>query len=343
MASERIQRQIDRLLDEAEEAASELNWAVVRDRATAVLAYQSENPDALAQLAAAERALESVSLSSPAAAQSPSISVPRPDQPTSFVDGRYQVQRFLGEGGKKLVYLAYDSKLDREVAFALIKTEGLDETSRTRITREAQSMGRLGSHPHIVTVFDVGDHPSADSPKDPEQAGQAGQPYIVTEHMGGGDVALLIGDADDNRLPLEHAIDIAKATCRGLEFAHSKGIVHRDLKPGNVMLTADGTAKIGDFGLAMARDRSPPDSRGEDGRDCGVHAAGAGDGRRGDGKGRPLLPGSDAVRDGDRQAALRGRRLGGHNRPAPQHAAGGAHLAQPSGPAWPGCPYSAAS
>ena len=82
------------------------------------------------------------------------------DQPTSFADGRYQVTKFLGEGGKKLVYLAHDGTLDREVAFALIKTEGLDETSRTRITREAQAMGRLGAHPHIVTVFDLGEHDS---------------------------------------------------------------------------------------------------------------------------------------------------------------------------------------
>ena len=164
------------------------------------------------------------------------------DEPTSFADGRYDVKELLGEGGKKLVYLAHDNTLDREVAFALIRTEGLDETSRTRITREAQAMGRLGAHPHIVTVFDLGEH--------------EGQPYIVTELMGGGDVEMGIADAEDNRLPLEQAIDIAKATCRGLEFAHSKGIVHRDLKPGNVWLTDGGTAKIGDFGLAVAADRS---------------------------------------------------------------------------------------
>ena len=94
-----------------------------------------------------------------------------PDQPSSFANGRYEVKRFLGEGGKKKVYLAQDTTLDREVAFALIKTEGLDETSRTRIQREAQAMGRLGSHPHIVTVFDLGE--------------EHGQPYMVTELMGG--------------------------------------------------------------------------------------------------------------------------------------------------------------
>ena len=138
--------------------------------------------------------------------------------------------------------MAQDTALDREVAFALIKTEGLDDTSRHRIQREAQAMGRLGSHPHIVTVFDLGQ--------------ESNQPYMVTELMGGGDVEGLVEDAEDHRLPLEQAIRIAQETCRGLEFAHGRGIIHRDLKPANGWLTSDGVAKIGDFGLAVALDRS---------------------------------------------------------------------------------------
>ncbi|MCH7714070.1 MAG: protein kinase, partial [Chloroflexi bacterium] len=182
--------------------------------------------------------------SSPVAAKpdGPTPGPPSSGEPTSFANGRYQVKRFLGEGGKKKVFLAQDTLLDREVAFALIKTEGLDETSRERIQREAQAMGRLGSHPHIVTVFDLGD--------------EGDQPYMVTELMGGGDVEGLIEDADGHRLPLEQAIKIAQETCHGLEFAHSRGIIHRDLKPGNIWLTTDGIAKIGDFGLAVALDRS---------------------------------------------------------------------------------------
>ncbi len=79
--------------------------------------------------------------------------------------------------------------LDRDVAFALIKTEGLDEIGRQRIEREAQAMGRLGDHPHIVTVYDVGE--------------EKGQPYMVSQLMPGGDVEGLIEQAPEHRLPLE--------------------------------------------------------------------------------------------------------------------------------------------
>jgi tetratricopeptide (TPR) repeat protein len=163
-------------------------------------------------------------------------------EPTSFVNGRYEVKKFLGEGGKKKVYLAHDTLLDRDVAFALIKTEKLDDATRARVNREARAMGRLGDHPNIVTIHDIGEH--------------EGQPYIVIPVMPGGDVEGLIEQAPEHRLPLDKAIDIAKAVCRGLEFAHGKGIIHRDIKPGNIWLGADGTAKIGDFGLALAVDLS---------------------------------------------------------------------------------------
>ncbi len=161
MASDRRRLRIERLLDEAEGAVARYDWEAVREAARAVLAFDPENGDAIDLLSGAERALDD---SSPAPASQPTTPLPPsaptptsfPDQPTSFAGGRYQVKRFLGEGGKKKVYLAHDTTLDREVAFALIKTEGLDETSRTRIQREAQAMGRLGSHPHIVTVFDLG-------------------------------------------------------------------------------------------------------------------------------------------------------------------------------------------
>jgi hypothetical protein len=240
MTSERVQRQIDRLLDEAERAAGERTWAVVKDRTEHALTFDPGNADALALLAAAERGLGQAggTMSLPAPPATPTAA----PQPASFANGRYVVRRFLGEGGKKKVYLAHDTLLDRDVAFALIKTEGLDEAARERVSREAQAMGRLGSHPHIVTVFDIGE--------------EAEQPYLVLPLLPGGDVEGLIEKAEGHRLPIEQAVKLAIDTCQGLEFAHSKGIVHRDLKPGNVWLAEDGRAMIGDFGLAVAMDRS---------------------------------------------------------------------------------------
>ena len=103
------------------------------------------------------------SLVEPASAQAPPPAPPTPAPsatapasapvPASFANGRYQVKKFLGEGGKKKkVYLAKDTILDRDVAFALIKTEKLDEAGRTRVKREAQAMARL-DHPNIVSVL----------------------------------------------------------------------------------------------------------------------------------------------------------------------------------------------
>jgi tetratricopeptide (TPR) repeat protein len=242
VTSERIQRRIDSLLDEADDAVAKLDWATVRDRASAVLAADPENDDGKAYLDMAERGLASAEPLPSSASSSDSPSTTETAQPISFANGRYSVTRFLGEGGKKKVYLAHDAQLDRDVAFALIKTEGLDEAARQRITREAQAMGRLGSHPHIVTVYDIGE--------------ENGQPYLVLPVLPGGDVEGVIEDAPDHKLSIEQAVKIATETCLGLEFSHAKGIIHRDLKPGNVWLAEDGRAMIGDFGLAVAVDRS---------------------------------------------------------------------------------------
>ena len=103
-------------------------------------------------------------------------------------------------------------------------------------------MGRLGDDHHIVTVFDIGE--------------ERGEPIIVSQFMAGGDLAELIQQAPDHQLPIEDAVRIAGEICEGLSHAHARSIVHRDLKPANIWLTEDGTAKIGDFGLAVALDRS---------------------------------------------------------------------------------------
>ena len=294
MPSERVQRRIDGLLDQAEEAVEAMDWARALEAARAVLLVDPSNEDAKSFVTMAEGSFGTgePSPKNPVGADSDPPSggpLPTPTHdssdappfpvgkdpannptPTSFANDRYNVSRFLGEGGKKRVYLAHDTLLDREVAFALIKTDGLDQTSRSRITREAHAMGRLGTHPNIVTVFDLGT--------------EGDSPYIVTELMSGGDIEALLegasaipplptgeggGEGEDapansgtsrisghGALPLDRTIEIARAVCAGLRFAHEKDIVHRDLKPANVWMTSDGVAKIGDFGLAMMTDRS---------------------------------------------------------------------------------------
>ena len=160
------------------------------------------------------------------------------------------MQRSLGESGQKRVYLAHDSRLDRDVAIALIKTEGLDEAGLARVRREAQAMGRLGDHPHIVTAHDIGD--------------EHGQPYIVSQFLAGGDLEQRLQRADGHRLALDETLRIAEQVCQALEHAHDRGVIHRDLKPANIFFTEDPsagsgqapTAKLADFGLAVAIDRS---------------------------------------------------------------------------------------
>jgi len=241
MPSERVQRRVDRLLDRIDAAEADERWDEVRTLALDVLDIEPEDVEAAAYLRASERRLGSEDPQVAQAATPPSSSA-APDTPTSFANGRYEVKSLLGEGGKKKVYLAHDTTLDRDVAFGLIKAEGLDADSRQRITREAQAMARLGDHPNLMPIFDLGE--------------ENGQPYMVQPLMVGGDVEALIADAEDSRLSLEEALRVSIEMCRGLEFAHGKGIIHRVLKPGNVWLTDDGTIRIGDFGLALSIDRS---------------------------------------------------------------------------------------
>ena len=166
---------------------------------------------------------------------------PRPESaglPAVFAAGRYQLRRLLGEGGRKRVYLAYDTALDREVALATVKIDDLDEGGLLRVRREAQAMGRLGDHPHIVTVHDIGD--------------EDGRPFIVSQYMPGGSLDERLKEAEGQRLPVNEAVRIADEVCSALEHAHRRGIIHRDIKPANVWLTADGSALLGDFGLAVA-------------------------------------------------------------------------------------------
>jgi serine/threonine protein kinase len=161
--------------------------------------------------------------------------------PRTFASGRYVARRILGEGGQKTVYLVHDTTLDRECALSLIKSELVDDADRLRLRREAQAMAHLGAQSNIVTVFDFGE--------------EDGKPYLVCEYVPAGDLQQELRNAG-GPLPPERALALAADIARGLAVAHARGVIHRDLKPANVLLCEDGSAKLGDFGLAFSLDRS---------------------------------------------------------------------------------------
>ncbi len=151
------------------------------------------------------------------------------------IAGRYSVRARLGRGAWKEVYLAYDARLDREVAVALVVGASVSAAARARVAREAQVTGRLGDHPHVVTVYDTGEH--------------EGVPYLVLRAMTGGSLA----DALTRRQPdLAATVRAGREIALALAHAHAHDVVHRDVKPDNVWLAADGSAALGDFGIAQS-------------------------------------------------------------------------------------------
>ena len=137
MTNERVQRRVERLLDQIDAAEAAADWHLVENLAKDILDLDEKNQEALAYQRAAERRL-GIQTMDPGPVPSPYEQAA--PQPTSFANGRYKVVKFLGEGGKEKVYLAHDATLDRDVAFAEIKTDDLDEAARIRVTREAQAM-----------------------------------------------------------------------------------------------------------------------------------------------------------------------------------------------------------
>lgn len=155
-----------------------------------------------------------------------------------FLDGRYRLTEPVGSGGMGRVWLAEDERIGRKVAVKVLSRPD-EDTSATRFAREARVVGGLSS-PHIVTLHDFG------------EAQVAGERvlYLVMEHLQGRDLGAVLESREPQLPSAEEAMGWGVAICAGLETAHRAGIVHRDIKPANVLLTADGTIKILDFGIA---------------------------------------------------------------------------------------------
>lgn len=155
----------------------------------------------------------------------------------NIIAGRYEVLRHIGQGGMADVFLATDTYLNRRVAIKILRADlSTDSVAVLRFEREAQAATAL-AHPNIVEIYDVGDY--------------KGHHYIVMEFVPGKTLKQIIKERGP--LLIEEAIDIMKQLSSAVAEAHSRGIIHRDIKPQNVIVKADGSVKILDFGIAMAK------------------------------------------------------------------------------------------
>ena len=156
---------------------------------------------------------------------------------STLLGNRYQLGEMIGTGGMADVYIAQDTRLSREVAVKLLRSDlAKDQTFVARFRKEALAAAGL-SHPGIVAVYDSGEDPA---------------PYIVMELISGHTLRELIHNGE--RLPLERALQIGIGVLEALEYSHQRGIVHRDIKPANIMITDQGDVKVMDFGIARAMD-----------------------------------------------------------------------------------------
>ena len=151
--------------------------------------------------------------------------------------GRYRIVKQIGRGGMADVYFAKDLILDgEEVAVKVLRTNyQTDPIAVARFQREARAMADL-DHPHIVRITDIGE--------------EDGQQYLAMEYVAGLDLKRYI--KEHYPLSNEEAVRIMGQILLAMRLAHTRGIVHRDLKPQNILLTPDGTAKVTDFGIAVA-------------------------------------------------------------------------------------------
>ena len=154
-----------------------------------------------------------------------------------MLDGRYAVTARIAHGGMATVYLAMDTRLEREVALKVMHAElARDDDFVRRFIGEAKSVARL-SHQNVVAVFD--------------QGADGRFLYLAMEYVPGRTLKEMLRER--GRFAPAAALEIMTGVLDGLAAAHASGIVHRDVKPENVLLTADGRVKVADFGLARAQ------------------------------------------------------------------------------------------
>src|SRR4051812_42417702 len=153
---------------------------------------------------------------------------------------RYRVPRRIAGGGMATVYACEDQVLRRLVAVKVLAPHlAADPSYRERFQREARAVARVSDHPHVVTIYDIGEHD--------------GTAFITMEHFPGGTVADRLRSG--RPIPEPSVLRWLDEAADALDHAHRAGIVHRDVKPANLLLDANGRLAVGDFGIAsMATD-----------------------------------------------------------------------------------------
>ena len=154
---------------------------------------------------------------------------------SAMLGDRYILGEMIGTGGMADVYVAQDTRLARQVAVKILRSDlARDPSFVARFRKEALAAAAL-NHPGIVSVYDSGEKPA---------------PYIVMELISGHTLRELIHKGE--RVPLKRALEIGEGVLAALEYSHQSGIVHRDIKPANIMITDNGDVKVMDFGIARA-------------------------------------------------------------------------------------------
>jgi serine/threonine protein kinase len=147
----------------------------------------------------------------------------------------YRIIEPLGEGGMAVVYKAYDTRLNRNVAIKVVRTERITHENligtRQRFEREASALSKL-THPNIVPIIDYGEH--------------QGSPFLVMPFIRGGTLKRFAG----HPIPWNNAVRLVLPIARALAYAHQNNIIHRDVKPSNILLTESGEPLLSDFGIA---------------------------------------------------------------------------------------------
>lgn len=224
-----------------DDIADEFLQRLRRGESPSITQYQSDNPELAEQIGSVLKTIQFVD-----SVRDDTVGVVSPSpfrQNNLLVEGQqlgvYEVLEQIGQGGMGTVLKARHQKMKRLVALKVLSTEGMGSDDVARFGREIEAVGQL-SHPNIVSAYDAGEID--------------GQHFLAMELLDGADLSRVCQACGP--MDVGSACELIRQAAVGLQYAHENGMVHRDIKPSNLMLTAEGSVKIMDLGLARLNDQS---------------------------------------------------------------------------------------